>query len=67
MLLNCKDAFNNFYINMVVCVRPLPSLVLTIYVDDVAHIKNNQSDIAPFFLTLGSRVHVGTSPNPSLL
>lgn len=67
MLLNCKNAFNHFYMNMVVCVWPLPSFVLTEDMVDMAHIKYSHSDITPFFLSLGSRFHVGTSPNPFLL
>lgn len=58
MLLNCRDAFNHFYIKMVVCVWPLPSSVLIVYVVDMAHIKYNHSDITLFFFGVLDRASV---------
>ena len=64
MILICKDPFNHIYIDLIVCVWPLLSLVLTVSVVIVAHIKYSHSDLALIFLESWIKTPCGNKPKP---
>lgn len=64
MILNCKDHFNHIYIILILFIWPLLSLLLTVSVVIMAHIKYSHSDLALVLFESWIKTPCGNKPRP---